>query len=72
MNPIILELKEGSYYWCSCGKSKSQLFCDGSHKGSKFNPLEFKISEEKKVALCNCKHTKTAPFCDGAHKNSKG
>jgi CDGSH-type Zn-finger protein len=72
MNPIILELKEGSYYWCSCERSKSQPFCDGSHQDTKFNPLEFKIPAAKKVAICNCKHTKTAPFCDGAHKNPKG
>jgi CDGSH-type Zn-finger protein len=66
--PIIKELEPGTYYWCSCGKTKTQPFCDGSHKGTEYVPLEFVMSERKKVALCNCKKTGKAPFCDGAHK----
>ncbi len=50
-----------------CGRSASQPFCDGSHKGSGFQPMKLEIAEKKKVALCQCKHTKTAPFCDGSH-----
>lgn len=65
--PVILELEAGTYYWCSCGQSKNQPFCDGAHKGSDFAPLAFEVDEKKKVALCNCKATVNSPFCDGAH-----
>ncbi len=66
--PKVLELEAGTYHWCTCGKSKGQPFCDGSHKGSGFTPLAFTIQEKKTVALCQCKHTKNPPFCDGSHK----
>ena len=66
--PAIMELEPGTYHWCACGKSQNQPFCDGSHEGTDFTPLEFTIDEKKKVALCLCKRTKTPPFCDGAHK----
>jgi len=61
--------KPGSYYWCVCGRSKTQPFCDGSHKGTAFSPMKVEITEEKKVAWCGCKHSKNAPFCDGSHKS---
>ena len=66
--PVVLELEPGTYYWCACGKSAKQPFCDGSHKGTEFTPLEFTIEAPRKVALCQCKHTGTSPFCDGTHK----
>jgi len=66
---IKLELKKGTYYWCSCGRSVDQPFCDGSHKVTSFTPLEFTIEEEKRYSLCRCKHTKNAPFCDNEHRN---
>lgn len=65
--PAVLELEAGTYYWCKCGKSAKQPFCDGAHQGTDFAPMAFEISETKKVALCNCKHTDGPPFCDGAH-----
>lgn len=65
--PYVLQMKPGTFYWCACGKSKSQPFCDGSHKGSTFSPLKAEITEEKTVAWCGCKHSKNAPFCDGSH-----
>jgi CDGSH-type Zn-finger protein len=68
-SPIKLELEAGQYWWCSCGLSKKQPFCDGSHKGTSFTPLAFKLEEAKTVWLCACKKTAKAPFCDGAHKN---
>lgn len=67
-SPAVQELAAGTYYWCRCGKSRGQPFCDGAHKGSEFTPLQFKLDEPRKVALCQCKHTHGAPFCDGTHK----
>ena len=65
--PAVLELEAGTYYWCSCGQSKAQPFCDGSHAGSDFTPLKFAVEEKKTVALCQCKATENKPFCDGTH-----
>lgn len=65
--PSVLELDAGTYYWCACGQSDNQPFCDGSHQGSEFAPQAFTLSESKTVALCQCKQTKNAPFCDGSH-----
>jgi CDGSH-type Zn-finger protein len=71
MAPYVMELEEGRHWWCACGKSKNQPFCDGSHKGSGFSPVKLELSEKKKVALCGCKHTGNPPFCDGTHKKLK-
>ncbi len=65
--PYGVELEPGSYWWCACGRSKNQPFCDGSHKGSEFTPVKFDLTEAKKVWLCGCKRTGTPPFCDGTH-----
>lgn len=68
--PAIVELEEGkTYYYCTCGESNRQPFCDGSHlKEEKFEPLKFVATETSKKALCQCKHTSTPPYCDGTHK----
>ena len=67
--PITHDVEAGkSYWWCACGRSKKQPFCDGSHKGSEFTPSKFSISEAQKLWLCGCKHTGGRPFCDGSHK----
>lgn len=65
--PVILTLEPGTYYWCSCGKSTNQPFCDGAHDGTDFQPQAFEVSETQQVALCQCKRTANPPFCDGAH-----
>jgi CDGSH-type Zn-finger protein len=66
-SPIVQKVEPGTYFWCACGKSKGQPFCDGAHKGTGFAPLKTEIKEAKTVAWCGCKHTKNAPFCDGSH-----
>lgn len=65
--PYIENLEPGDYYWCSCGKSNNQPFCDGSHKGTEFSPVKFTITENDDKYLCGCKQTTDAPFCDGTH-----
>lgn len=65
---IRLTLAPGTYWWCTCGRSASQPFCDGSHEGTEFTPLQFEIEQEREVFLCQCKHTRTPPHCDGSHK----
>jgi CDGSH-type Zn-finger protein len=65
--PCVLNLEPGEYWWCTCGRSKKQPFCDGSHSGTGFSPMQFTITEAKTVAMCCCKHTNNAPYCDGSH-----
>ncbi len=66
--PIGIDVEDGkSYWWCACGRSKRQPFCDGSHKGSAFTPVEYKADQTKKVFFCVCKQTGNHPLCDGTH-----
>jgi glutamate synthase domain-containing protein 2/CDGSH-type Zn-finger protein len=66
--PKQVKLEKGQdYYFCACGRSQNQPFCDGSHKGTSFKPRAF-TAEEEESYLCMCKHTKNPPFCDGSHK----
>lgn len=58
-----------TYYWCACGKSAKQPFCDGSHKGSTFTPKPFVAEKDGTAYLCGCKHSQNAPYCDGSHKS---
>lgn len=67
-NPAAINLEPGNYFWCACGKSKNQPFCDGSHQGTEIFPSAFKIDNKKEVFLCQCKQSKNPPFCDGSHK----
>ncbi len=67
--PIPVDVEAGTtYWWCACGKSTKQPFCDGTHKGSEFTPVKFDATESKQLWFCACKHSAHAPLCDGAHK----
>lgn len=67
-SPFAVEVEVGkSYWWCSCGKSASQPFCDGSHKGSDFSPVEYKAGQNGTVYFCGCKHSNDGVLCDGSH-----
>jgi len=68
--PYGVEVEAGqTYYWCTCGKSQTQPYCDGSHQGSSFEPMAYTADTTGTVYLCGCKHTKSAPMCDGSHNN---
>ena len=66
--PYEVEVEAGeSYYWCACGRSKNQPYCDGSHQGTSFQPVAFTAEKTDTVYLCGCKKTGNQPFCDGSH-----
>jgi CDGSH-type Zn-finger protein len=65
--PMVLDLEAKTYYWCACGRSQNQPWCDGSHQGTEFSPVELVLSEPRKAALCICKQTDSPPLCDGSH-----
>ena len=67
-SPYQVTLEAGkAYFWCTCGRSAKQPFCDGSHKGTGFVPQLYKAEESKTVWLCGCKQTQSSPMCDGTH-----
>ena len=68
-----VEVKAGRrYFWCACGRSANQPFCDGSHAGTAFEPVLFEATADEDVIFCGCKRTGTRPFCDGTHNNLSG
>lgn len=62
-----IELAAGEHWWCACGRSKTQPFCDGSHKGTGITPMKFTVDKTEKLWLCGCKASGNKPFCDGTH-----
>jgi mannose-6-phosphate isomerase-like protein (cupin superfamily)/CDGSH-type Zn-finger protein len=72
--PCLVNVQAGrTYFWCSCGRSAKQPFCDGSHQGTGFNPVKYTAgAQDEELLFCGCKHTSNRPFCDGAHTNLPG
>lgn len=67
--PYAVDVEAGkSYYWCACGASKTQPFCDGSHKGTSFAPVQYEATQSGPVYFCGCKQSATGALCDGSHK----
>ena len=67
-SPYVVDVVAGeSYWWCACGRSKGQPFCDGSHKGTAFTPVEHKAEKDGQVTFCGCKRSAGKPLCDGTH-----
>ena len=66
--PYPVEVEAGKdYYWCACGRSSKQPFCDGSHKDTGISPVKYTAEKTGTVYFCGCKHSKKAPLCDGTH-----
>ncbi len=70
-SPKPVEVEAGkTYYWCACGKSQKQPFCDGSHKDTAFTPVAYTAEKSGKGFFCMCKHSNNKPFCDGSHSKT--
>jgi len=64
----VIVAEDKTYFWCACGLSKKQPFCDGSHKkDGKYKSIKYLAEESKEMYFCGCKMTKHPPFCDGSH-----
>lgn len=68
-SPFAVDVVQGkSYFWCACGLSTKQPFCDGSHKTTEYSPVKYEANESRKVFFCGCKASQSQPLCDGSHK----
>ena len=66
-SPYVQQVEPGTYWWCACGRSSKQPFCDGSHKGTEITPQKVEVMEARTIAFCGCKHSKDGAMCDGSH-----
>lgn len=67
--PFPVQVEAGkTYFWCRCGRSRTQPFCDGSHKGTGLSPIRYEAGETRRVFFCGCKRSGHKPLCDGTHK----
>ena len=69
-SPFVQKMAPGAYWWCACGASKQQPFCDGSHKDTGFTPVRYEATADAKVFFCGCKATANQPLCDGTHSKT--
>lgn len=67
--PYVMTVQPGTYWWCACGRSNTQPFCNGSHKDTDLAPVKHVVTEPQEVAFCGCKQTQNPPYCDGSHDN---
>ncbi|MEZ5824603.1 MAG: CDGSH iron-sulfur domain-containing protein [Geminicoccaceae bacterium] len=69
-SPYKVAVESGkTYFWCACGRSANQPFCDGSHKGTDITPVKYTAEQDGNRFFCGCKHSGNPPLCDGAHKS---
>ena len=66
-SPFVQKAGAGTFWWCACGASKKQPFCDGAHKGTGFTPVKYDATETKTAYFCACKHSANPVLCDGSH-----
>lgn len=68
--PFAVDVSAGrKYFWCACGRSAKQPFCDGSHEGTDITPMPYQAEQDRTIYFCGCKQTGTAPLCDGTHND---
>ena len=72
LRSLKMEMEPGTYFWCACGRSQKQPFCDGSHKGTAFKPEKVVIEEAGRVAWCMCRHSENGAICDHSHRELPG
>lgn len=65
--PYAVELQAGDHYWCACGRSKNQPYCDGAHSGTGIEPRKITVERSGTHYLCGCRASKNGAFCDGSH-----
>jgi len=65
--PFVQKTGPGTFWWCACGRSRTQPFCDGSHQGTRFAPVKMELADSKTIAWCGCKFSRNGALCDGSH-----